>query len=238
MRDEAQGARSAGTEAYIKKYVEVTSTAQRSDSHAQTINQSFHRGDNDMITRREFVAGVAGTAIAGKLAGQESGMAKKENLVASCGLYCGACPMYLATQENDEQRMASIQKQFGGGALKLSQEDLLCDGCLGGGRLASFCRKCAIRESAFSKTGTKRCSECAEYACSRITDFNNDGMLHHAEVLENLRQLREMGIKDWAKHEEDRWRCPKCGTMFSWYDPECPKCKAPRSARLFPLKKA
>jgi len=191
-----------------------------------------------MISRREFVAGVACTAVAGKLIGQEADTANKEKLVASCGLYCGACPMYLATQENDEQRMASIQKEFGGGPKKMSQEDLLCDGCLGGGRLASFCRKCAIRESAMSKAKTQRCSECTEFACSRITDFNNDGMLHHAEVLDNLRQLGTMGIANWTKHEEDRWRCPKCRTMFSWYEPECSKCKTPRSDKLFPLKKA
>ena len=191
-----------------------------------------------MITRREFVAGVACAAVAGKLTGQETDTAKNEKLVASCGLYCGACPMYLATQENDEQRLESIQKQFGSGMSKMPREDLLCDGCLGGGRLATFCRKCAIRESAASKTKTLRCSECAEFACSRITDFNNDGMLHHAEVLDNLRQLQAIGIENWTKHEEDRWRCPKCGAKVSWYDPECPKCKAQRSARLFPLKKA
>jgi hypothetical protein len=191
-----------------------------------------------MITRREFVAGVACTTVAGKLMGQETDPAKDENLVASCGLYCGACPMYLATQENDEQRRASMQKQFGSGLSKMPKEDLLCDGCLGGGRLASFCRKCAIRESATAKTKTRRCSECAEFACSRITDFNNDGMLHHAEVLENLRQLHATGIKNWAKHEEDRWRCPKCRAKISWYEPECPKCKAPRSEKLFPLNKA
>ena len=128
-----------------------------------------------MITRREFVAGVACTAVAGKLTGQEDNTVNKENkenLVASCGLYCGACPMYLATQENDRQRLESIQKQFGSGLTKLPPEDLLCDGCLGGGRLASFCRKCAIRDSAMAKTKTRRCSECAEFACSRITDFN------------------------------------------------------------------
>jgi hypothetical protein len=191
-----------------------------------------------MITRREFVAGVACAAVAGKLTGQEAETVRNENLVASCGLYCGACPMYLATQENSDERMESMRKQYGAGALKMSKEDLLCDGCLGGGRLASFCRKCEIRESATAKTKTRRCSECAEFACSRITDFNNDAMLHHDEVLENLRQLRTMGIKDWAKHEEERWQCPKCQAKISWYEPECPKCKAPRSTRLFPLKKA
>ena len=193
-----------------------------------------------MITRREFVAGVACTTVAasGTLMGQNTDAEKKNSLVASCGLYCGACPMYLATQENDEQRLTAMQKQFGSSGLmtKLSKEDLLCDGCLSGGRLASFCRECAIRDSATDKTKTRRCSECAELGCDRITGFNNDGIPHHGEVLENLRQLREMGIEDWTKHEENRWRCPKCRTMFSWYDPECQKCKAPRSAGLFPLK--
>ena len=191
-----------------------------------------------MISRREFVAGVACAAVAGKLTAQETADVKNENLVASCGLYCGACPMYLATQENSDERMESMRKQYGANALKMSKEDLLCDGCLGGGRLASFCRKCDMRESATAKTKTRRCSECAEFACSRITGFNNDGMLHHAEVLENLRQLREMGITKWAKHEEERWQCPKCRAKISWYESECPKCKEPRSARLFPLKKA
>ena len=188
-----------------------------------------------MITRREFVAGVACAAVAGKLIGQEADTAKNENLVASCGLYCGACSIYLATQENTEQRIASIQKQFGSVPIKLSREDMLCDGCLSGGRLASFCRNCATRECATDKTKTRRCSECAEFPCSQITGFNNSGMLHHAEVLENLRQLRTIGIKKWAKHEEDRWRCPKCQTTIAWYDPECLKCRTPRLDKMFPL---
>jgi len=192
-----------------------------------------------MITRREFVAGVVCTTVAGKLIGQEVGDVKNENLVASCGLYCGACAMYLATKEDSyEQRLPSIQKQFGSMPIKFSREDLLCDGCLGGGRLASFCRRCAMRESATDKTKTRRCSECAEFACNRITGFNNDSSPHHSEVLENLRQLRVMGIKDWAKHEEERWRCPKCGAAFAWYDSECLKCGIPRPDKLFPLKNA
>ena len=42
-RDEAQVSRRAGTEAYMT-YVEVTSTAQRSDSHALTFIQRFLHG--------------------------------------------------------------------------------------------------------------------------------------------------------------------------------------------------
>jgi len=186
-----------------------------------------------MITRREFVCGVACAAVAGNVMGQEAG-AKNENLVAPCGLYCGACSGYLTTQGYRDNRASGS----GGGKPKPSGESMLCDGCLGGGRVLAHVTKCAIRTCAESKTKTRRCSECAEFPCSRITDFNNDGMQHHSEVLANLRQLRTMGIKDWTKHEEERWTCPKCQTKLSWYDAECPKCKTPRSDKLFPLKKA
>ena len=189
-----------------------------------------------MITRREFVAGVACCAVvAEKLVGQETDNTRNENLVSPCGTYCGACPMYLATQENNEQRLAS---GFGWGSKPPSLENAKCDGCMGGGRVLSHVPKCAIKECAATKTKTRRCSECAEFPCSRITDFNNDGRQHHSELVDNLRQLKKIGIKDWARHEEDRWRCTKCQTKLSWYDAECPACKAPRSDRLFPLKKA
>jgi len=112
-----------------------------------------------------------------------------------------------------------------------------CDGCLGGGQVSAHVPKCAMRECAAAKSKTRRCSDCSEFPCSVITDFNNDGVQHHAVLLENLRQLRAIGITEWAKYEDDRWRCSKCRTMFSWYDSECPRCKAPRPDKLFPLKK-
>ena len=180
-----------------------------------------------MITRREFVCGVSCATIAGNLIGQETGDSKNENLVAPCGLYCGACSAYLTTQEI---RVGTGKAKAGIG--------MQCDGCLGGGRTPAHVPKCAIRECSEAKTKSRRCSECADFPCSRITDFNNDGMQHHSEVLTNLRQLRTMGIKDWTKYEEDRWSCPKCRTKLSWYDVECPECKTSRSERLFPLKKA
>ncbi len=194
-------------------------------------------------TRREFVERLTGTVFAGALIGFHSAEAVEtteggEKLVAVCGLYCGACPMYLATKQNSDEKFNALMKQFGAGPSALKKEDLLCDGCLGGGRLASFCRKCAMRDCAAGKQNVKRCSDCSEFACSRITNFNNDGMLHHSETLANLRQIKSMGMQKWTLHEEDRWRCPQCKTTLSWYDPKCAKCGANRSERLFPLKKA
>ena len=212
--------------------------------------------NRECTSRRKFVQELTGAAVAGALVSVPclgkafvlsaqnaagTGTAKtvegsRERLVAPCGLYCGACPMYLASQEKDEQKSKAIMQQFGGGKMPFKQEDLLCDGCIGGGRVAVFCRKCAMRSCAEEKADVTRCSDCAEFPCSRVTNFNNDGMQHHSEVLSNLRQLREKGIKEWTKYEEDRWACPQCRAKLSWYDKACSKCGAKRSDRLFPLK--
>jgi hypothetical protein len=211
--------------------------------------------EKEKTTRRMFVKEIAGAAICGAclgleaaatplwIPGQNAGEGEKtqaagtgrENLVAVCGLNCGACPMYLATQSNDEQKRSALLKQFSSGSMKLSMENLLCDGCLGNGRVASFCRKCAIRACPNGKPNVTRCSDCPDFACSRITDFNNDGMLHHAEVLDNLRRIQEMGIHEWAKYDEERWRCTRCRLPMSWYDSKCSNCGEARSERLFKL---
>jgi hypothetical protein len=218
----------------------------------------MNMGKRESTSRRVFVRDRAGAAFVGALvsapcvrqafAGSAQDVAgtgtKKaleasgEKLVAPCGLYCGACPMYLATQENNEKRFESLMQQFSAGKMQFKREDLLCDGCIGGGRVASFCRSCTMRSCAAGKSNVTRCSDCPDVPCAKVTNFNNDGMQHHSEVLENLRHIREMGISSWTKYEEDRWRCPQCKEKLSWYDKACPKCGATRSDKLFPLKKA
>jgi hypothetical protein len=197
----------------------------------------------DGSTRREFVKEVAGTAFACTFVGLDTIAAaptdapeNKEKLVAPCGLYCGACPMYLATQDKDEKKIKELLQRFSSMNQKLTLADLQCDGCIGGGRVASFCLKCGMRDCAEKKQKVTRCADCKEFPCSQITNFNNDGMQHHAEVLANCRQIREVGIKEWTKREEERWSCPQCRAKISWYDKACPSCGAKRSDKLFPLK--
>jgi hypothetical protein len=202
----------------------------------------------DGSTRREFVKEVTGAALVGTLVGMDAiaetapaapkAPENKEKLVAPCGLYCGACPMFLSSQEKDEQKSKAILQQGFGGGPMMATKDFECDGCIGGGRVASFCRRCAMRECAANTKKVTRCADCPDFPCSKITNFNNDRMLHHAEVLENCRKLKEVGIKEWTKREEERWRCPQCKANIAWYDKTCAKCGAKRSDKLFPLKQA
>jgi hypothetical protein len=104
--------------------------------------------------------------------------------------------------------------------------------------LAGHCQRCDIRLCAANKQNDSRCSDCEELPCHRITDLINQGNYpHRQEYLPNLEKIRQMGVQEWIKYEEERWHCPRCGLPMSWYDAECAGCGEPRSEQLFPLSK-
>lgn len=213
----------------------------------------FHKKENK--TRRKFIKAVAGAAAYGCacfslncMAISEANKIKngkgKEYLAAACGTFCGACPAYIAKHSDDEVIKMKLQKRLSSGPPKAQKgipdpgwmDGLLCDGCLSSGVLAAHCQKCAIRNCAAKKQNDSRCSYCEELPCYRITNLiNMGGYLHRKEYLPNLIKIREMGVQEWVKYEEERWRCPKCGLPMSWYDAECSGCGEPRSGKLFPL---
>ena len=159
-----------------------------------------------------------------------------EHLAAACGLYCGACVIYRACRDNNQKRLEEffpdISSQRG-----VPQDNLYCDGCLSGGRLTEYCQQCPIRLCPGNKSGVSRCSECPDFPCSLITDFNNDGIRHHAEVLDNIRRMREIGVANWVIEKDRRWRCPQCGAPVEWYARPCFQCGAPQPRRLPSLPK-
>jgi hypothetical protein len=160
---------------------------------------------------------------------------KAEHLVAVCGTYCGACSMYINNQPGDKQKRKEMFDRYAGRPMNMNLETLVCDGCLSDGHLALHCKNCKMRLCADEKPDVTRCSDCPDFPCPRMKDFSSDGKLHHAELLDNLRNLNKMGIKDWTKLEQARWTCPKCSNSLSWYDPACSNCGAKRSEKLFSL---
>jgi predicted RNA-binding Zn-ribbon protein involved in translation (DUF1610 family) len=209
------------------------------------------------ITRRKLLKGVAGTAVFCAYVSLDCSADSEENsehktndrkskvhLAAACGTYCGACPAYLAKHSEDEQIKTKLQKRSSSGPAKAMKgippsnwmDGLLCDGCLSGGMLAAHCKTCNIRLHAANKQNDSRCSDCEELPCYRITNLMNMGRyLHRQEYLPNLKKIREMGVQEWVKKEEERWLCPNCGLPMSWYDAECARCGESRSEQLFPL---
>jgi predicted amidophosphoribosyltransferase len=57
-------------------------------------------------------------------------------------------------------------------------------------------------------------------------------MRHHAEVLDNLRRMKEEGVKAWIEAEEKRWLCPQCKDPVEWYARSCFHCGTEQQRRL------
>jgi hypothetical protein len=115
------------------------------------------------------------------------------DLMGVCGLYCGACSIYRATQDNNEQKLQDFARGLStrtGNSFTV--EDVRCDGCLGKGRIDLWCKNCQILLCNKLQSGKLRCSDCNEFPCSRLTYFRDDGMKHHLEITENLGQIRRI----------------------------------------------
>jgi len=159
---------------------------------------------------------------------------KKENLIAACGLYCGACEMYRAVHDDNKEKQQALVQAFNARGGKFILSDLECDGCLGGGRLSPWCRQCNIKSCTKRRPGEAICSSrCLDFPCKNLTDFANMKLAHHNEIIDNLRRLEKVGIKKHAQHEEKRWLCPQCKTPLAWYDQTCRQCGAARPEYLY-----
>ncbi len=159
---------------------------------------------------------------------------RQDDLIAPCGLYCGACTIRLAGQRGDAKLLAQIAE-----ALTIQQgkpirmEDLACDGCLSSEVVAIVCRDCELRSCALRK-GFRQCSGCPDSPCQALVAFSQDGFPHHGEVLDNMRRQSEVGTDRWAEEQRARWRCPQCGADIEWYAGQCCQCAAALNLQFAP----
>ena len=93
-------------------------------------------------------------------------------MIAMCGLDCGACPAYEATQKNDaveRKRVADMwSKEFG---VDVKPEEINCDGCLSEtGPHFKHCNVCEVRKCGMEKS-VANCAHCSDYGCDKLSDF-------------------------------------------------------------------
>lgn len=140
-----------------------------------------------------------------------------KELVAACGIYCGACGIYLATQENDNEKILQY-------AVVLNQtfEETLCDGC-GAKRKSLHCFKKCIFINCKREKGVDFCSECEKFPCMSLNEFKLK-MPHRIEIIESQTRMKEIGIGNWLEEMQDSFKCPRCKTINSAYHLICRKC--------------
>lgn len=133
-------------------------------------------------------------------------------LIAYCGLYCGACSFKLAHDTNEMGHLLCMPARYDPHKGAMPE---FCPGC----RLENQCGPCGIRDCARAKS-LDHCGQCDAFPCQRLIDFNGDGASHHAESIANLESLNTLGPEAWLARQREAWTCP-CGLRRSWYLPEC-----------------
>ena len=136
-------------------------------------------------------------------------------LVAVCGLYCGACGVYLASQE-DPVRLERLAAKLG-----QSVEETRCQGCRSDAR-SQHCQSCEFTACAASR-GHFVCSECKDYPCAPFVQFQT-ACPHRAEIPADMAQILELGPAQWEARIPERYACPVCKTVNAAYDLACRHC--------------
>ena len=91
-----------------------------------------------------------------------------DQIIAYCGLDCSECPAYIATQEQNTEKLKSLALEW------YQVEDnatfCLCDGCNLEGRKNAHCSDCVVRACAISHE-VANCAHCPEYGCGTLVGF-------------------------------------------------------------------
>jgi len=90
-------------------------------------------------------------------------------ILAYCGMDCGICPVYRATQADDDAAREKAASFFS----KLFNTDIPlqainCDGCTAiTGKLFGHCDSCEVRACARARD-LDICAQCPEYSCEKL----------------------------------------------------------------------
>ena len=106
-----------------------------------------------------------------------------EQIIAYCGLVCTECPAFVATRENDTDKLKALALEWYG-----ANGDAifcLCDGCTTKGRKNKHCLECGVRLCAMER-GVVNCAYCNDYGCKTLT-----GLFQNIPLAkENLERIR------------------------------------------------
>lgn len=153
---------------------------------------------------------------------------RNKELMAPCGLYCGACGIYIATRDANEKFKAVMGNLYG-----TKPEVTECLGCMQpdpAKKLYGFCKACTIRDCVKGK-GYYSCSQCAEWPCKMIEDFPlATGRRVMKRTIPIWREKTaalgdEDGSVEWARGECERYHCSSCGNPLFRGAQRCRMCK-------------
>ena len=149
-------------------------------------------------------------------------------LMAPCGLYCGACGVYISHRDGNTKFRDKLAALYGS-----KPEATMCKGCMQdepADCLYDFCRSCALRECVLDR-GFYSCHQCDEFPCGLVERFPIPvGRRVMNRAIPAWREMvaehgDERGSVEWARNECHRYHCPHCGEPLFRGAVRCRACK-------------
>ena len=127
----------------------------------------------------------------------------KGKLIAPCGMNCTLCLGY----QRDKNKCPGCKKRD---AYK-----------------SSYGRKCIIRDCQTLKENKMEfCSDkCEKYPCKRLKNLDKRYRTkYQMSMIENLENIKKLGIKKFLENQKKRWACKKCDGLLCVHRVFCLKC--------------
>ncbi len=123
-------------------------------------------------------------------------------LIAQCGMNCGICAAYLRTKN----------KCFGCKISDVGKTEA---------RLRCKILNCGV--SGADKV--EFCFQCDAFPCDKIKHLDKRYRTKYAmSMIENLLDIKELGIRKFLANEHKRWLCPRCGGTICVHKGYCLTC--------------
>jgi hypothetical protein len=130
-----------------------------------------------------------------------------KELVAPCGMNCAICSGYLALKH--EVKTKGVRMPY-------------CKGCRPRGKICAFLKKkCEL----LLNNKVRFCYECKNFPCDRLLHLDKRYRTYfRMSMVENLKTIKEEGIQEFLKMEEEKWECPECGGVICCHNGICFSC--------------
>jgi hypothetical protein len=126
-------------------------------------------------------------------------------LIAPCGMNCRLCVGYFGYT-------------ISGGKRKKR-----CIGCEPSGKHCAFIKKRCKR---LTKKEINYCYECRDFPCSQLEKLDKSYRKRfEMSMIDNLENIRDMGMENFLKQQEKKYRCPNCGDVKCVHTKKCYNCE-------------
>jgi hypothetical protein len=135
----------------------------------------------------------------------------KPILIAPCGMNCGICSAYLRVKNH-------------------------CPGCNIDTSDKKYLVVCKMRNcDKLTGIEQKFCFGCAKFPCLRMRQLDKRYRTKYGmSMIENLENIKDIGIDEFVANEQERWKCPGCGKVICVHKKNCIYCGWERSYELTP----